>query len=93
MAGQRDLVSKPADGSAGIDVVIGRESDAGTWARALRRGIDRGGYILQEYAHADVVPMDFVHIETGETVTEEVPYSIAPYLFGRQPSNACVRNV
>lgn len=92
VAGQHDLVSKPADGSAGVDVVIGRETDPDTWAEALRRGVDRGGYILQEYAHADVVPMDFVHIETGETVTEEVPYSIAPYLFGRQPANACVRS-
>jgi hypothetical protein len=73
-------------------VVIGRETDAAGWAEALRRGIDRGGYILQQYAHADVVPMDFVHIETGETVTEEVPYSIAPYLFGREPANACVRS-
>ncbi|WDZ88131.1 hypothetical protein [Micromonospora cathayae] len=92
VADRHDLVSKPADGSAGVDVVIGRESDADTWAEALRRGIDRGGYILQEYAHADVVPMDFVHIETGETVTEDVPYSIAPYLFGREPANACVRS-
>ncbi|WBB80910.1 hypothetical protein O7606_05865 [Micromonospora sp. WMMD882] len=92
VAGRHDLVAKPADGSAGVDVVIGRETDAQGWAQALRRGVDRGGHILQEYAHADVVPMDFVHIETGETVTEEVPYSIAPYLFGRQPANACVRS-
>lgn len=92
LAGQRDLVCKPADGSAGVDVTLGPEADADTWHAALRRGVERGGFILQEYAHADVVPMDFVHIETGRTVTEEVPYSIAPYLFGRRPANACVRS-
>ena len=32
--------------------------------------------------------MDFVQIESGETVTAEVPYSLAPYLFGRTGSGA-----
>ncbi|MGN9810273.1 hypothetical protein ACTMSW_13060 [Micromonospora sp. BQ11] len=91
VADQRDLVSKPADGSAGVDVLIGRECDADTWRAGVRRAAERGGFILQQYVRADDVPLDFVHIETGETVSADVPYSIAPYLFGREPAGACIR--
>lgn len=91
VAEQHDLVVKPSAGSAGVDVLIGRETDAEAWREALGRFAERGGFILQRHVRADNVPVEFVHIETGETVTEEVPYSIAPYLFGRQPAGACVR--
>ncbi|MFG1891459.1 hypothetical protein ACGFIR_26755 [Micromonospora sp. NPDC049051] len=85
------LVAKPADGSAGVDVLIGRETDPDAWRDGLTRAVGRGGFILQEYVRADDVPLDFVHIETGETVGAEVPYSIAPYLFGRRAAGACIR--
>ncbi|RKN40609.1 hypothetical protein [Micromonospora endolithica] len=88
---QRDLVAKPSDGSAGVDVLVGRACDADTWAGGVRRAADRGGFILQRYVKADDVPLDFVHIETGDTVSADVPYSIAPYLFGREPAGACIR--
>ncbi|MFI7490063.1 hypothetical protein ACIBXA_16955 [Micromonospora echinaurantiaca] len=91
VADRADLVAKPADGSAGVDVLIGRECDPDGWRDGVRRFAERGGFILQEYVPADSVPLDFVHIETGETVSAEVPYSIAPYLFGRQPAGACIR--
>ncbi|MFG3707185.1 hypothetical protein ACGF7U_21015 [Micromonospora sp. NPDC047670] len=91
VADRRDLVAKPADGSAGVDVLIGRETDADAWRDGLTRAVERGGFILQEYVRADDVPLDFVHIETGETVSAEVPYSIAPYLFGRRAAGACIR--
>ncbi|PZF98200.1 hypothetical protein [Micromonospora deserti] len=91
VAEQRDLVAKPADGSAGVDVLIGRELDADGWRDGVRRAAERGGFILQRYVPADSVPLDFVHIESGETVSADVPYSIAPYLFGRRPAGACIR--
>ncbi|MFG3698162.1 hypothetical protein ACGF5C_09620 [Micromonospora sp. NPDC047620] len=91
VADRPGLVAKPADGSAGVDVLIGRETDADAWRDGLTRAVERGGFILQEYVKADDVPLDFVHIETGETVGTEVPYSIAPYLFGRRAAGACIR--
>ncbi|MER6754418.1 hypothetical protein ABT235_09605 [Micromonospora echinofusca] len=91
VADRHDLVAKPADGSAGVDVLIGRETDADAWRDGLTRAVGRGGFILQEYVKADDVPLDFVHIGTGETVAAEVPYSIAPYLFGRRAAGACIR--
>ncbi|MEU6077692.1 hypothetical protein [Micromonospora sp. NPDC047074] len=91
VADRHDLVAKPADGSAGVDVLIGREADDDTWRDGLVRAVGRGGFILQEYVRADDVPLDFVHIETGETVSADVPYSIAPYLFGRRAAGACIR--
>ncbi|WP_018219523.1 hypothetical protein [Salinispora pacifica] len=91
VADRHDLVVKPSGGSAGVDVLIGRETDADAWREAVGRFARQGGFILQRYVRADDVPVEFVHMETGELVTAEVPYSIAPYLFGRQPAGACVR--
>ncbi|MEH1055661.1 hypothetical protein V6U89_10680 [Micromonospora sp. CPCC 206171] len=91
LAEQADLVAKPADGSAGHDVLIGPELSAAAWADGVRAAVRRGGNILQRYMPADRVAMDFVQIETGEVVTAEVPYSIAPYLFGRTGSGALAR--
>ncbi|MEV6798027.1 hypothetical protein AB0M91_06740 [Micromonospora rifamycinica] len=91
LADRENLVAKPADGSAGQGVLIGRELSPGEWADGLRAALDRGGDILQRYMPADRVAMDFVQIETGETVTADVPYSIAPYLFGRTGSGALAR--
>ncbi|MEV0724723.1 hypothetical protein AB0I37_18315 [Micromonospora purpureochromogenes] len=91
LAEQAELVAKPADGSAGHDVLIGPELSAAAWADGVRAAVARGGNILQRYMPADRVAMDFVQIETGEVVTAEVPYSIAPYLFGRTGSGALAR--
>ncbi|MFD6664410.1 hypothetical protein ACFWDK_18840 [Micromonospora chalcea] len=91
LAEQADLVAKPAGGSAGHGVLIGREMTAVAWADGVRAAIAEGGNILQRYHEADRVAMDFVQIETGETVTADVPYSLAPYLFGRTGSGALAR--
>ncbi|MFI7219751.1 hypothetical protein [Micromonospora maritima] len=91
LAEQADLVAKPAGGSAGHGVLIGREMSAVAWEDGVRAAIDAGGNILQRYHEADRVAMDFVQIETGETVTAEVPWSLAPYLFGRTASGALAR--
>lgn len=91
LAEQADLVAKPAGGSAGHGVLIGRTMSAAEWADGVRAAIDSGGNILQRYHEADRVPMDFVQIETGETVSDDVPYSLAPYLFGRTASGGLAR--
>lgn len=91
LAEQGDLVAKPAGGSAGHGVLIGREMSPLDWEGGVRAAIDAGGNILQRYHEADRVTMDFVQIETGETVSAEVPYSLAPYLFGRTGSGALAR--
>ncbi|MET8908082.1 hypothetical protein [Micromonospora sp. NPDC004551] len=91
LAEQADLVAKPAGGSAGHGVLIGREMSPVAWEDGVRAAIDAGGNILQRFHEADGVAMDFVQIETGETVTTDVPYSLAPYLFGRTGSGALAR--
>ncbi|MEU7570899.1 hypothetical protein [Micromonospora sp. NPDC049240] len=91
LAEQADLVAKPAGGSAGHGVLIGPELSAVAWEDGVRAAIDAGGHILQRYHEADRVAMDFVRIETGETVTADVPYSLAPYLFDRTASGALAR--
>ncbi|SBT42180.1 circularly permuted type 2 ATP-grasp protein [Micromonospora auratinigra] len=91
LAEQADLVAKPAGGSAGHGVLIGRAMSPADWAEGVRAAIGAGGHILQRYHEADRVSMDFVQIETGETVSAEVPYSLAPYLFGRTGSGALAR--
>jgi hypothetical protein len=91
LAEQADLVAKPAGGSAGHGVLIGREMSPAAWADGVRAAIDAGGNILQRYHKADRVTMDFVQIETGETVSAEVPYNLSPYLFGRTGSGALAR--
>ncbi|MEV0003562.1 hypothetical protein AB0H28_14915 [Micromonospora sp. NPDC050980] len=91
LAEQADLVAKPSGGSAGLGVLIGPEMSEAAWAAGVRAAIDEGGHILQRYHEADRVAMDFVRIETGETVTADVPWSLAPYLFGRTASGALAR--
>ncbi|WP_431936414.1 hypothetical protein [Micromonospora sp. RP3T] len=91
LAEQAELVAKPAGGSAGHGVLIGPELSAVAWEDGVRAAIDAGGHILQRYHEADRVAMDFVRIETGETVTADVPYSLAPYLFDRTASGALAR--
>ncbi|GAB3070235.1 hypothetical protein [Micromonospora schwarzwaldensis] len=91
LAAQADLVAKPAGGSAGHGVLIGPELSAVAWEDGVRAAIDAGGHILQRYHEADRVAMDFVRVETGETVTADVPYSLAPYLFDRTASGALAR--
>lgn len=91
LAERAELVAKPAGGSAGHGVLIGPELSAVAWEDGVRAAIDAGGHILQRYHEADRVAMDFVRIETGETVTADVPYSLAPYLFDRTASGALAR--
>ncbi|MDG4839438.1 hypothetical protein O7631_23190 [Micromonospora sp. WMMD967] len=91
VAEQATLVAKPADGSAGHGVLLGPELSPTEWAAGVRAAVEQGGAILQEYLPTDRVPMDFVQIETGETVTADVPYSLAPYLFGRTASGGLAR--
>jgi hypothetical protein len=91
VAGRRGLVVKPGGGSSGVGVLIGPELAEGQWRAGLELAVAAGGHVLQEYVEGDPIRMDFVHVDTGETVTEEVPYSVAPFVFGRRPAGVCVR--
>jgi hypothetical protein len=91
VAGRSWLVAKPAGGSSGAGVLIGRDLDERQWRDGLELAVAGGRHVLQEYVDADPIAMEFVHVETGQIVTEEVPYSVAPYAFGRRPSGACAR--
>jgi hypothetical protein len=88
---QAALVLKPADDYGGAGVLVGHECDPGAWREGLEEAIRRGTYLLQDYVRPDRLTMDFVHIETGEHLQAEVPYSVGPYTFGRKSFGCFLR--
>jgi hypothetical protein len=91
VARQRDSVLKPGGGSAGVDVLLGRDASPQQWRQAVERAVDRGGFLLQDYVESDLLSMDFVNIETGDVVHEPVPWCFGPYQFGRVQCGGLVR--
>jgi hypothetical protein len=82
---QRELVLKPHDGSSGRDVLLGRDTDAEQWLAALDRAVDSGGgFLLQDLVVDDLLPMEFIDMDTGEIVLHRVPCCYGPYLFGHR---------
>ncbi|MEO6699935.1 MAG: hypothetical protein ABI140_01775 [Jatrophihabitantaceae bacterium] len=84
LAEQAGLVLKPVDGSSGRDVLLGREAAAEDWRLAIERAVQAGSFLLQDLVESDLLPMDFIEINTGEVVEHGVPACYGPYLFGRQ---------
>ena len=82
VARRPELVLKPADGSSGRDVLLGRDAAPEDWRAALDRTAAGGGFLLQELIAGDELPMDFVNISTGEVVIAGVPCCFGPYQFG-----------
>ncbi|HEV2887605.1 MAG TPA: hypothetical protein VGX49_11880 [Jatrophihabitans sp.] len=88
---QQELVLKPGGGSAGIDVLLGRDASPELWRRAVERAVDRGGFLLQDYVESDLLSMDFVDMRTGAVVHQPVPWCFGPYQYGRVPCGGLVR--
>lgn len=91
VARQSGLVLKPAGTYGGAGVVVGPDVSPSIWRESLSVALAAGGQVLQEYVAADRLAMHFIDMTTGEVVETEVPYCIAPYLFGRQPAGAYLR--
>jgi glutathionylspermidine synthase len=88
---REDLVLKPTGAYGGSGVVVGREVTQETWDEALRAGLAAGGHIVQEYVPVDRLAMHFVEIATGDVREADVPYCVAPYLFGGRAAGAYLR--
>ncbi|GAB1510473.1 hypothetical protein [Actinophytocola sp. KF-1] len=88
---REDLVLKPTGTYGGSGVVVGREVTDEQWASALRAAVAAGGHLLQEYVPVDRLDMRFVEMATGEERSAEVPYCVAPYLFGGHAAGAYLR--
>jgi glutathionylspermidine synthase len=86
-----DLVLKPTGTYGGSGVVVGREVTQEAWDEALRAAMEVGGHIVQEYVPVDRLPMHFVEIATGDVREADVPYCVAPYLFGGRAAGAYLR--
>jgi hypothetical protein len=86
------LVLKPADGHGGADVTIGPAVSGPAWQGAVRKAVDKGGYIVQEYTVPDLTEIEFAHLETGERRTAAVPFAVGPLMFGLRPSGVLVRH-
>ena len=88
---QQSVVLKPGGGSAGVDVLLGRDASPEQWRAAVHRAVERGGFLLQDYVESDLLSMDFVNIQTGAVVHEPVPWCFGPYQYGRVQCGGLVR--
>lgn len=86
-----DLVLKPTGTYGGSGVVVGREVTQQRWDEALRLAIAEGGHIVQHYVPVDRLAMHFVEMATGAVREADVPYCVAPYLFGGRAAGAYLR--
>ncbi|TCO49613.1 circularly permuted ATPgrasp domain protein [Kribbella antiqua] len=91
IADQQRLVLKPSGAYGGVGVVVGPEVSSEAWLAALDAAIAEGGHILQAYIPVDRLTMQFVEMATGDVCEADVPFCIAPYLFGGTPSGAYLR--
>ncbi|MFL6119891.1 hypothetical protein, partial [Actinophytocola sp.] len=90
-ARREDLVLKPTGTYGGSGVVVGREVTRERWDEALGAAMAEGGHIVQEYVPVDRLAMHFVEVATGAVREAEVPYCVAPYLFGGRAAGAYLR--
>jgi len=88
---RQDLVLKPTGTYGGSGVVVGREVTQERWDEALHAAVAEGGHIVQEYVPVDRLAMHFVEVATGDVREAEVPYCVAPYLFGGRAAGAYLR--
>lgn len=88
---REDLVLKPTGTYGGSGVVVGREVSASEWEAALREAVAAGGHIVQEFVPLDRLGMSFVDVASGAVREAEVPYCVAPYLFGGRAAGAYMR--
>jgi glutathionylspermidine synthase len=86
-----ELVLKPAGAYGGAGVVVGREVTQEHWVRSLAAAVAEGGHIVQEYVPVDRLTMHFVEVATGDVRAADVPYCVAPYLFGGRAAGAYLR--
>ncbi|WUJ72802.1 hypothetical protein OG809_05900 [Kribbella soli] len=91
LADRNQLVLKPNGSYGGVGVVVGPEVDEATWANAVEEALSEGGYIVQQHIDVDRLTMQFVNLETEETQEADVPFCVAPYLFGGTPAGAYLR--
>jgi glutathionylspermidine synthase len=90
-ARRADLVLKPVGTYGGSGVVVGREVTQEHWDEALRAAVAEGGHLVQEYVPVDRLDMHFVEMAGGGVRRAEVPYCVAPYLFGGRAAGAYLR--
>jgi glutathionylspermidine synthase len=88
---RQELVLKPTGTYGGSGVVVGREVSQAAWESALRAAVAVGGHIVQEYVPVDRLDMHFVDVASGAVREAEVPYCVAPYLFGGRAAGAYLR--
>ncbi|WP_433162308.1 hypothetical protein [Kribbella sp. CA-247076] len=91
VANRTGFVLKPSGSYGGVGVVVGPEVSAHDWEAALDAAIAEGGYVLQAHVPVDRLTMQFIEVATGEVHEADVPFCIAPYLFGGTPAGAYLR--
>jgi len=87
LASQReDLVLKDADSCGGKDVFVGRFTPAGTWEEAVRRALEKTGWVVQE--HVESLPYLY---QSGERGCSPHDVIWGPFYFGDTYGGAILR--
>lgn len=85
---RNEWVVKPAFGSGGVGVIIGRYTDDATWSETLRT-INRSEWVIQSYLR---VPLYRVPLTTGATHASTALYANwNPFFFGGVAGGAIAR--
>ncbi|MFF2074096.1 hypothetical protein ACFVXG_04990 [Kitasatospora sp. NPDC058162] len=93
-AEQDSWVLKPADGYGGQGVVVGADTGAGEWQRAVRARLEPGdghSWILQRRVVDDGLTMTFTD-RSSQVTTVRVPVVYGPFVFGSKAGGVLVRH-
>ncbi|MFF0156153.1 hypothetical protein ACFYRY_01240 [Streptomyces sp. NPDC005263] len=90
LARQEEFLLKGATGMKGEQVIMGRDSDAGTWHAAVREAVDRQDSIAQQRVESLRWPVSTLG-EDGEVFTSRVAPVLGPFVIGDAPAGCLAR--
>jgi hypothetical protein len=90
LARQDEFLLKGATGMKGEQVLMGRDTDAGTWRAAVRQAVDRQDSIAQRRVESVRRPVTTL-AEDGEVYTSQVAPVLGPFVIGDAPAGCLAR--
>jgi hypothetical protein len=92
--GERDrLVSKPAVGKSGNDVLFGNQTSEQDWLSAAVHAARESPVVLQHRVESDRITMPFRDRDSGQQVTAQVPFVLSPFMIDGGAASVGVRHM
>jgi hypothetical protein len=91
---QRDqdrFVLKPAVGTGGDGVLLGRDCDPGRWRQAVADAVATGDHVAQEFVEPTPVRMEFAEPGGSGSFEADVRPVLSPFLFDGRDGGCLVR--